>query len=165
MAKKSQVQSQNVQNKEVEDVKKEVISDEVIALKNRIYELEFQARQKDLEIKRVCAVSLLKQDPRYRSVVWLDESQAGLVGVGFRAPYNCSSSLRAFVTLLWSNQAMFDCRLIGSESLRLEPPQVPVTKNGSNEKTSWRNIVVWSDAYKAKLQHDVVVAYQRWSGR
>lgn len=150
MAKKQQI-SQNVQNEEVR-----VVQSDVAALWQQVEELRVQLRQKDLELKKLAAASLLKQDPRYKAVVWLEESQAGLVGVAFRRPANCKPGLKAFVALVWPGWAVFDARLVGNGSLRLEPPQVP----GPND--TWRPAVVWSDAFRAKLQADVLRAFQQW---
>lgn len=159
MAKKQQV-SQNIQNEEVKVVQQSDV--DVAALQQQVEELQAQLCQKDLELKKLAAVSLLKQDPRYRHVVWLDESQVGLVGVAFRRPTNCKNTLKAFVALLWAHQAVFDARLVGNGTLRLEPPQVPGPQNGDGKPT-WRPAVVWSDAFKAKLQADVLRAFQQWA--
>lgn len=132
------------------------VQSDVATLQQQVQELQAELRRKDLELKRFAAVSLLKQDPRYRHVVWLDESQVGLVGVAFRRPANCKPGLKAFVALVWPYQVVFDARLVGNGILRLEPPQVP----GPND--TWRPTMVWSDGFKAKLQADVLKTFQRW---
>lgn len=114
---------------------------------SQIQNVQNKEVKKEMKKFKVTAVSP-KQD-----VVWLNKSQAGLIGVAFHVPPHDSSPFTlALVTLLWTDQTVFGASLIyGWDALRLDPPQ--------------GNVIAWSDAYKAKLQHDVCVAYRRWSNR